>query len=72
MKCYVIRYTMYQGAEVKMVYLNARNKEEAYDKAVYEEIVKKEGTMPYSAWVESVTYSNGRMIRFNTFEGKPY
>lgn len=50
----------------------ASSKAEAYDVAVYEAIPKQYGELPYSAWVESVTYNNGNYKRFNTFEGKPY
>lgn len=56
----------------KKVYVLASNKYDAYDKAVYEEIPKIEGGLPYSAWVASVTYQNGNYHRFNTFEGNPY
>ena len=69
---YHVRYFAYQFAEEKGIDVAARSKAEAYDKAVYEAIPKKEGEHPYSAWVHSVTYQNGNYKRFNTFEGKPY
>ena len=73
MKTYYVKYKMYTAfVDVKGVCVAARNKIEAYDKAVYEEIPKIEGVLPYSAWVESVTYTNGNHKQFNTFEGKPY
>ena len=50
----------------------AKNKYEAWDKAFFEEIPKVEGTTPYSAWVDSVTYQNGNVKFFNTCEGLPY
>lgn len=50
----------------------ANNKYEAWDKAFFEEIPKVEGTTPYSAWVDSVTYQNGNVKFFNTCEGLPY
>ena len=71
-KAYMVHYKMYQSGEVKAVSVLAKNKADAYDKAVYEAIVKEQGSLPYSAWVSSVTYQNGNYKRFNTFEGKPY
>ena len=72
MKSYYVRYRMYQSDDVHGINIVAANKEDAYDKAVYEAISKKEGALPYSAWVDSVTYSNGKQKFFNTHEGKPY
>lgn len=68
---YSVRYNLF-GQISDRVDVLAPNKEEAYDKAVYEMIPEKEGGLPYSAWVESVTYQNGNYRQFNTFEGKPY
>jgi hypothetical protein len=70
--CYYVRYRMYDAAEVKGVAVAARNKADAHDKAVYEIIPQKEGRLPYSAWVYSVTYNNGKHKLFNTCEGNPY
>ena len=72
MKTYYIEYTMYDVGEIKGVCVSAKNKEEAYDKAVYETIPSIEETIPYAAWVSSVTYSNGKEQKCNTFAGKPY
>lgn len=72
MKTYRVEYTMYYSGEVMEMDVLARNKEEAYDKAVYTMIPDAEEDFPFSAWVASVTYSNGNYKRFNTFEGKPY
>ena len=72
MNAYYIKYKMQQFGEELGIDLLAKNKADAYDKAVYEAIPKKEGHLPYSAWVSSVTYKNGNYKRFNTFEGKPY
>lgn len=69
---YCVRYKMYSADDVKYVCVVARNKADAYEKAVYEEIPKKEGSLPYSAWVENVTYRNGKCKKFNSFEGKRY
>jgi hypothetical protein len=72
MKAYYIRYRMHEYGEECGISVLARNKEDAYDKAVYDRIPAREGHMPYSAWVSSVTYSNGKHKRFNTCEGMPY
>lgn len=72
MKAYYIRYKMSQHGEVQGIGTLAKTKADAYDKAVYEVIPQKEGGCPYSAWVSSVTYSNGNCKHFNTFEGNPY
>lgn len=71
MKAYAIRYRMI-GSEEKLIDLLANNKEEAYEKAFYEAIPEREGEMPYSAWVSSVTYQNGNVRYFNTSEGNAY
>ena len=72
MKAYAIHYKVREFGEVKLITLLANNKEDAWEKAVYEDIPKKEGEPPYSAWVISVTYNNGNYRKFNTCEGKPY
>lgn len=71
MNAYWVKYRMF-GSEEKGLDVLARNKADAYDKAFYEEIPKKEGAMPYSAWVKGVTYNNGNHRDFNTSEGNPY
>lgn len=68
---YTVRYNLF-GQHRDFIDVLAKNKEEAYDKAFFEEIPKIEGSLPYSAWVEAVTYNNGNHRDFNTFEGKPY
>lgn len=73
MKNYTIKYKMHSADRVKEVSVLARNKEDAYDKAFYEEIPGiEDGDMAYSAWVSSVKYQNGSYRTFNTFEGKSY
>lgn len=72
MKSYYVEYKMYEADGVKGIGFLAKNKEDAYDKAVFEKIPEKEGSLPYSAWVHSVTYNNGNYKEFNTFEGLPY
>lgn len=69
---YYVEYKMYSADQVKGICVGARNKAEAWDRAVYEAIPAAEGEVPYSAWVASVTYQNGNYRRFNTFEGNPY
>lgn len=71
MKAYAVRYRMI-GSEEKLIDLLANNKKEAYEKAFYEAIPEREGEMPYSAWVSSVTYQNGNVRYFNTSEGNAY
>lgn len=63
---------MHSAGETHRVFVLAKNKIEAYEKAVFEEIPKIAGHVPYSVWVHSVTYNNGNYKEFNTFEGKPY
>lgn len=72
MQVYCIEYKMYSADHVHGIDLLARNKADAYDKAVYELIPQRTGELPYSAWVASVTYQNGNHKRFNTGEGNPY
>lgn len=72
MKAYYIEYKTDSASDVHSVSFLANNKAEAYDKAVYEVIPAIEGAVPYSAWVASVTYNNGKYHRFDTFEGLPY
>lgn len=72
MKAYAVYYKMHSAAELKLISLLAKNKFDAWDKAVYELIPECEGAHAYSAWVSSVTYNNGNCRHFNTFEGNPY
>lgn len=72
MKAYYVKYRTWQCADEKGLQVLADNKEQAYDKAMFEDIPRVEGTTPYSCWVERVTYNNGNWKHFNTFEGKPY
>ena len=72
MAAFTVEYKLYKADETRRIYLGAQSKADAYERAVFEEIPKKDGEMPYSAWVASVTYQNGNYKRFNTFEGKHY
>lgn len=71
-QAYTVKYREYWCGEERQISLLAKNKVDAYDRAVYEEIPKIEGCAPYSAWVHSVTYSNGKYHCFNTSEGNCY
>ena len=66
---YTVEYVC--GVHNRKIDVIAGNKWDAYMKAVYEAIPEREGELPYSAWVDSVTYQNGNCKHFNTFEGKP-
>ena len=72
MKKYFVEYKMYNADRIHGIQTPAENKIDAYEKAVYDLIPKKEGGIQSSAWVSSVTYSNGRYREFRTFEGNPY
>lgn len=70
-KIYWVKYRLW-GYEEKGIQVCAKNVAEAYDIAVYELIPEKEVESPYSAWVDNVTYANGNVKYFNSFEGKRY
>jgi len=72
MKTYFVEYKMYNADRIHGIQSPAENKIDAYEKAVYTLIPEKEGGIPYSAWVQSVTYNNVNYREFNTFEGNPY
>ena len=65
MRAYTVCYELYLGAEPKQISFLAKNKQDAYDKAVYEIIPQMEGEPPYNAYVYSVTYQNGNKKIFN-------
>lgn len=69
---YHIEYKLHSADKIRSLDIVAKNKADAYDKAVYEAIPDREKEMPYSAWLVSVTYNNGNYRRFNNFEGNPY
>ena len=69
---FYVKYRAYSTGLVKGICVAAKSKAEAYSKAFYERIPKIEGELPYSAWVESVTYQNGNYRVFNTSEGNAY
>ena len=58
-RAYWVKYRMYRHSEESGIDLLAKSKEDAYYKAIGK-IEEKEGETPYSAWVYSVTYQNGK------------
>ena len=68
MRLYRVEFKEHEASKVRRTVVTARNVREAYDKAYYDKL----GGRPYSAWVDSVIYSNGKERFFNNFEGKPY
>lgn len=72
MKRYLVEYKMHSAGEVKTMSVHAKNKEEAFERATFDLIPLVELEHPFSSWVASRIYENGRVQRFNTFEGKPY
>lgn len=71
-RAYHVCYKLYQADDVKHLRVMASSKEEAYVQATYHDIPEVEKQLPYSIWIDSVTFLNGRLRRFNTFEGNPY
>lgn len=70
---YTVHYIMHSYETAQRIDVLAHTKEEAYDIAVFEKIPQThEGKLPYSAWVDSVTYDNGNCHYFNTSSGLPY
>lgn len=61
---YTVTYFMRRTTPEEWIAVPARNKMEAYQKAVYEAIPAKEGELPYEAHVSSVTYQNGNVKYF--------
>ena len=73
MKTYRVAYKFYMWDTVRYIAVQANSKAEAYDRAVWEKIPNAyKGDFPYSAWVESVKFANGKVHRFNTSEGNAY
>lgn len=66
MKAYTVHYRLDGiGSEELSISFLAKNKVDAYDKAVYELIPQMHGQPPYHAYVYSVTYQNGNERIFN-------
>lgn len=73
MKAYYVKYLVNGSYEdVQGVQVLAHTKEEAYNIATFDLIPEKEGKVPYSSWVSSVTYNNGNVHYFNTCDGLAY
>jgi hypothetical protein len=70
MATYTVAYRMIKHGTQKEITVNAANKLEVWGTATLTAIPNAEGENPYSAWVERVAYSTGRVVEFNTFEGK--
>lgn len=66
MRLYTVHYLL-QGiySEEKSISFLAKNKEDAYVKAVFEIIPEMEKESPYYVYVYSVTYQNGNQKIFN-------
>ena len=74
MQKYHVKYKLYNTGEESSLDIVAKNKYEAYRSAIYNIIPTLyilDDNLSYRAWVESVTYKNGKRRDFNTFEGKP-
>ena len=65
MRAYTIHYYLSSGGEGKEITFLAKNRFDAYDKAVYEIIPEMEKQPPYYAYVYSVKYQNGKQKIFN-------
>lgn len=72
MKTYFVKYRAFMTGEEEGIEVRARSAAEAYEKAIFDLIPAKDGALPYSAWIYSVTYSNGNVHYFNTCEGLAY
>lgn len=69
---YWVKYRANRHEEEKGIDVLAKNKEDAYYKAI-DKITEKEGCYPHSVWVYSTTYQNGRHQVFkNTNEQNPF
>lgn len=72
MRKYLVLFKMYYADFEHAVDVCAKNKIDAYEKAVYIVIPKEFGSPPYSAWVDSVKCKNGNRKKFNTMESVPF
>ena len=71
-RTYHIAYRLYKNGDVEHIDVVSGHRGDAYIDACFEAIPQKDGKVPYSAWVESVTYANGNCHRFNTSEGNAW
>lgn len=69
---YTVYYRSGDDGVQRFIDVFARDKYEAWEKAYFEAIPARESVCPYSAWVSSITYNNGKQHVFNTSEGNPY
>ena len=70
---YTIAWKGYEADKVHYSKVEAANKGDAYFYAQFDVIPRRNnGRLPYSAWVVSVTYKNGRTKDFpRAIEGNP-
>lgn len=71
-KLYKVMYKMHNADNEHEVEIYAKNKYDAYDRAVYDWIPQEEKSIPYSAWVSSYKTAKGKIHEFSSFEGNPY
>lgn len=64
---YTVCFKEYSADQVHEAQVIATSKEDAY--RAFQDAT---GWKMYSAWVQSVTYQNGKCKYFNAFEGMPY
>ena len=69
---YSVHYRESKYSEEQYICVLATSKRDAYFKASYKKIPEITGSLPYSAWVDNVTYQNGNVRYFNTSEGNAY
>lgn len=72
MKTYQVNYRIESWTPVETIDVKANSIDEAWDTAMFVEIPRQTGEHPWSVWVVSVTYKNGRVHKFNTCEGCGY
>lgn len=67
MRNYEIEYKTFDADDVHRMTITAKDKLDAYYKAMYEELEE----LPYSLWVSGYIKKDLEFVRFNTHEGKP-
>ena len=59
-RSYCVRFYMPGSEDVNGIIVPARHEREALETAIYYDIPEAFGKKPRKAWVESVTYRNGK------------
>lgn len=73
MKKYKIVYTFDMSlSKVYEMTIEAKNKYEAYDKAIYETLYEEEGRLPFASYVDGYFTKSGEYHNFNTSFGNAY